>query len=262
VDQEKIVNSRAIHLRRSLLLRDVARWQDLRADQAAAAGDVSGGLTMKRQNLRVIDQYANAGASTAYEEIGTTIRVAAVAQMSTLANHHQDLLSAKELEEIEAWEVNARLAKKILQQAAVEMPSNKRKQPAWSRHEMLICAVIVGTSLSLAVILLLVGLATIGLSRVGKTAEDRRFGACPVAGCGICGHGCGLRTCAFKNYSRGSSSLDIDGPGRRHAAGVGVVDCLELAAPPGFQIQSSHDADLCVRAVHPVWIDIDHRSQQ
>lgn len=177
IDQEKIVNSRTIHLRRSLLLRDIFRWQDLCADEAAAAGDVSAALIMKRQNLRLLDQYTSAGALTAYEEIGTAIRVAAAAQLSNLANQHQDLCSAKELEEIEGWEVNARLAKKVLQQAGGEMPSTKRQRPSLGRPAMLIRAMIVGTSLSLAIVLLLVGVAAIGLSRVGKNCDLPTIGA-------------------------------------------------------------------------------------
>ncbi len=45
-EHEQIVNSRAIHLRRSVLLRNVWRWQGMRADEAAAAGDLNVALAL------------------------------------------------------------------------------------------------------------------------------------------------------------------------------------------------------------------------
>jgi hypothetical protein len=177
VDHEQIANSRAIHLRRSLLLRDIWRWQGLRADQTAAAGDIGAALTMKRQNLRLTNQYTSTGPSTAYDDIGLALRLAAAAQLRALADQHEELLSAKELEEIGEWEAGARLARKVTQQAALLMPANQRQQPGTDSPTTVVRAMIAVLSLSLAVLLLLVGLVAIVSSRFSTNRSLPKIGA-------------------------------------------------------------------------------------
>lgn len=180
-DRETIVNSRTIHLRRSVLLRSVWRWHGLRGDEAAAAGEVMAALTMKRQSLRLIDQFTSAGPFTEYDNVAIACRVATAVQMNTLANDYEDLFTADELQEINALEEDARLTNKVIEQAARELAANRPQRPSGISFTgspgAVICAVVVGISPSVAVILLLVGFAAIALSRVAKHRDLPKIGA-------------------------------------------------------------------------------------
>lgn len=168
-DHEKIVNSRFIHMRRSLLLRNVGRWQGYRADAVAEEGDVRKALAMQRENLRLLDQFTGVGASAAYDNVALACRVSTTYQMSALVSKHKELFSAEEIEEIAGIEENARLTNKVVGQAAQELAKNRPQGRTGitmtGSPSRMISAIVVGISPSLVVILVLVGLLAIGLSR-------------------------------------------------------------------------------------------------
>lgn len=173
-DHEKIVNSRELYTRRSLLLRDVWRWQGSRADEAAAAGDVIASLDMHRQNLHLIDQFTGAGPSTAYSDIAMAIRLGALSQLSTLANEHKDEVLAEELAEIDVLERDARLGIKVIHQTGWILAASKAQPPtnlSFSIFLMAVGALVAGLSPALVVILLLLGLAAVAPARLATSRD-------------------------------------------------------------------------------------------
>jgi len=168
--QLEAVNSRSTYLRRSGLLRRVWRWQRLRAHEKASAGDVEGALALERQNLHMISQYTNAGASNAYDQVAMACKVATAETMRTLARKYKDALTASELQEILALHENAMLEQKVIEQASRELAKGK-KQPRVAFQftvagTTLMVWMIVGVAPALVVVLILAGLGAIILSRV------------------------------------------------------------------------------------------------
>ncbi len=179
-DHEKIVNSRFIHMRRSLLLRSVWRWHGYRADAVAAESDIRKALAMQRENLRLLDQFTGVGASAEYDNIAIALRVSTTYQMNTLVSKHKELFSAEEIEEIAVLEENARLTKKVVEQAARELAKNRPQRRTGititGSPSTVLSALVVGISPSLVVILILVGLLAIGLSRIGSDRDLPKIG--------------------------------------------------------------------------------------
>ncbi len=179
-DREKIINDRLIHLRRSLLLRYIWRWQGLRASKAAAEGDVRKALAMRRDNLRMIDQYTGSSISTKYDDTALACRIATTYRMSHFVTKHAKLFPAAIIAEVEALEITARLEKEIVKQATREWAKNHPQRQIGITFAGNFAATVVGISLSLVVILLLVGLLGIGMAHI---ASDRAF-----PGIGAIGH--------------------------------------------------------------------------
>ncbi|MCR9115805.1 MAG: hypothetical protein NXI22_02520, partial [bacterium] len=173
-DHEKIVNSRLIHIRRSVLLRSVWRWQGLRASEAAANEDVRMALAMERSNLHMINQFTS-GASTRYDNIAIACRVSTTYQMNTLVIEHRELFSKAEVEDVRALEENAQVAVKVARQAAQELAKNRPPQQSGTiftgSPATLISATVFGVSPSLVVVLILAGVLAFGLSRIGSDRE-------------------------------------------------------------------------------------------
>jgi len=177
---EKIVNSRLIHMRRSLLLRSVWRWHGYRADALAAEGDVRRALAMQRENLRLLNQFTGVGASAEYDNIAIAIRVSTTYQMNTLVSEHKDFFQAEQIEEIALLEENARLTRKVVEQAARELAKNRPQRRTGititGSPSTVLSALVVGISPSLVVILILVGLLAVGLSRIGRERDLPKVG--------------------------------------------------------------------------------------
>ena len=177
-DHEKIVNSRLIHIRRSMLLRSVWQWQYFRASEVVT--DVRKALAMQRKNLRLINQFTGVGASTKYDNIAIACRVATTYRMNTLVNEHKESFPAAEIEDVKALEERARLTKKVVEQAAREFAKHRPRRQAGvtftGSPATVICALVVGISLSLVVILILVSLLAIGFSRIGNDRDLPKIG--------------------------------------------------------------------------------------
>jgi hypothetical protein len=168
-DHEQIVNSRGIHLRRSLLLRGVWRWQRLRAEEKASAGDVGAALALKRQNLHLIAQYTGAGDSTAYDHVATACKVATTATMRTLADEHRGSVGDSDIKEIVGLQEVCLVEQKVLEHAGRELAKGKIRPRAGLTFAgdgaTVAAALVVGAAPSLVVLLLVAGLAATILSR-------------------------------------------------------------------------------------------------
>ncbi len=165
--QERIVNSRTISLRRSLLLIDLWRWQGYRAQEKASADDVAGALALERQNLHVIAQYMQGGAGAAYDLVAIAGKAATAARMTELADQHKDLLSAAEAAQIDDLLQAAMLDKKVMQNVGQKLNEGKpalRQGSLTPDSATAACGMVCGVALSLAVPLFLVGLAAAILS--------------------------------------------------------------------------------------------------
>ncbi|MEO1528661.1 MAG: hypothetical protein AAFX06_24840, partial [Planctomycetota bacterium] len=68
-EHEKVANSRLIPIRRSLLLRNLWRWQGMRAEEAESEGDVQRALALHRENHRLIKQFLAAGGAVRYDNV-------------------------------------------------------------------------------------------------------------------------------------------------------------------------------------------------
>ncbi len=174
-DHVHIINSRGIHLRRSALLNGVWRWQQLRADERASAGDVEAALALKRQNLHLIDQYTGADDSTAYDLIAIACRSATVITVKTLADKHKALVGSSEMEDIADLQESALLERRVLEHALRGLPTGNNWLGIGGtfRSDVLTvaAAVFVGVAPSLVVLLLLVGLAATILSRCSVDSD-------------------------------------------------------------------------------------------
>ena len=179
-DHEKIVNSRPIHMRRSLLLRGVWRWHGYRADAVAAEGDVRKALAMQRENLHLLNQFTGVGASAEYDNIAIARRVSTSYQMSTIVRKHKELFSAEVIEEIAVLEENARLTKTVVEQAARELAKNRPQRRTGititGRPSTVLSALAVGIAPSLAIILTFVGVLAVGFSRIVSECELPKVG--------------------------------------------------------------------------------------
>ena len=179
-DHEKIVNSRLIHMRRSLLLRSVWRWHGYRADAVAAEGDVRKALAMQRESIRLLNQFTGVGASAQYDNVALVCRNSTTYQMNTLVRKHKELFSAEEIEEIAVLEENARLTNKVVEQAARELAKNRPQRQTGititGSPFAVLSALVVWISPSLVVILIVVGLLAVGLSRIGSERDLPKIG--------------------------------------------------------------------------------------
>lgn len=172
-DHEHLVNSRGIHLRRSVLLHDVWRWQGLRATEQASAGDPTAALNLCRQNLHLLDQYEAAGASTAYDQVAITCKVASASQMQTFADALKGAMSDSERRQIASDREGANLQEEIVKCAARDLASSKNPPRVIGTMVVtgtingpaLVSALIVSFAPSVVVLLLLFTLLATILSR-------------------------------------------------------------------------------------------------
>jgi hypothetical protein len=148
IDHPTIVNSRGIFYRKSILLRDVARWQWLRAEAEAADGDFATALALHGGNVNLYRQFAAAGRSAAYDNILTACRAATTSQLIDLGRKFQDSLSAEELHEIEAVCHQARIDKQVVDLAAQSLSSGNAQQKAGLRVNSDPWAIALGFSIS------------------------------------------------------------------------------------------------------------------
>lgn len=128
VEHPYIVNGRSIHIRRSMLLRTVARWQGRRADAAGAADDYQAALAMHRENHRMFEQFAATGKSSAYDNTLLACRNATTSQMMELATKYRDELSADQLQEIETICERASVDRAVVQNAALLLAGGNQQR--------------------------------------------------------------------------------------------------------------------------------------
>ncbi len=178
-DHDKIIESRLIHARRASLLLSVWQWQDSRASEVEA-GDIQKALAMRRKNLRLIDQFTGASASTKYDSIAIAVRSATAYRINTLVNEHKELFPAAEIDDARALEESARLTSKVVKSALKLVKNGPQRQAGTvitGSPTTVICALFVEISPSLVVILMLVGFLAIGFSRIGRDRDLPRIGA-------------------------------------------------------------------------------------
>ncbi|MCX7428117.1 MAG: hypothetical protein NTW96_21115 [Planctomycetia bacterium] len=178
-DRERIVNSGRFFFRRTLLLSVVLRWQALRADEQASAGNVAAAVALCRQNLHAVDQYERGGAGTAYDLVADARKVEAAWKMKTFADVH-DLAAS----DAEKRQFQARLESAIVDQQVVTMATNnwasgKGPPAGTSRGAAFASGLLAGTAPPVIVLLLLVGLLATLLSRRLAPGESPVVG--PVA---------------------------------------------------------------------------------
>lgn len=179
-EHEKIVGSRLIHIRRSILLRDVWRVHGYRADAVMADGDVRKAFTMQHENLQMLNQFASVGPSAEYDNVAMTLRVSTTHRLNTLASEHREALRAEEIEETLVLEEKDRLSKKVVEQAMREMAKNRLRRSTALVSSAIPSAVlstlVVEISPSLAVILIMLSMLAIPLSRIGSDQELPKIG--------------------------------------------------------------------------------------
>ena len=122
---EPVVNSRGIHLRRSRLLTDVTRWQDLRAGAAAVAGNFSSALAMARR-ICTSSTSSRAGLATAHDDFAVACRLRTTARLNRLARQHGDAFAEQELADCQTLEEDARLDQKVMEQAGQVLTAGQR----------------------------------------------------------------------------------------------------------------------------------------
>ncbi len=178
-DHEAILNSRGMSTRCVILVRDLWRWQKLRADQKATAGDPAAALMLSRQNLRMFDQFHAGNDAAAYEATTVLLKSIIASQMQTLADSLKDTISAAERRQIATGCEEAMLEREVVYYVAKNRASaaipptlapGATGGAAWGE------ASLVGSGPSLVVLLLLIGLPALVISR--HTAEN----SVPVVG--------------------------------------------------------------------------------
>lgn len=177
-DHERIVNSRGIHLRRSVLLRDTWRWQGYRESQRASAGDPASALMLSRQNRHLIDQYEMGGASTAYDQVAMACKKGTSLRMQKFAGALHDAKGNSERQQIVAIREAEIIQREVVKCAATDLASGKIEPPTafCGAFLFLADALIVGVAPSLVVLLVLFGFPVTVMSR--RLAD----GGLPVVG--------------------------------------------------------------------------------
>ena len=163
-----VVGSRNIHVRRSVLFRDVWRWQGARSTEKAAAGDIEAALAMERQNLHLCGQFAAEGPSTAYDLTTAFFKLATTDALKSFAEKHQEALGAAEVERIALLNESAKIDKMVIGKAANLLPQNRnRTSTGWEWISAvnswgLLSGIFVNFTPSFVVLLLFIGaLATV-----------------------------------------------------------------------------------------------------
>ena len=178
-DHEAILNSRGMSTRCVILLRDLWRWQMLRADEKATAGDPTAAMMLSRQNLRMINQFQAGSGAAAYDLTTLLVKSIIASQMQKFADSLKGTISAAQRRQIATDCEAAMLEREIVNYVEMNRASAVISPPtapgatggaAWGE------ASLVGHGPSLVVLLLLIALPALVLSR--RTAEN----SVPVVG--------------------------------------------------------------------------------
>jgi hypothetical protein len=121
IEHEEVINRRRIFTRHYRLLHDVWSWQYRRADQAFANGSSHLSLAIHRQNLRLIDQFAEVGTWTKYQEVVFNLRALTIGQLRSLTSKHNDLFTNDEISEVGELNRETRIAKRVWEEASKEL---------------------------------------------------------------------------------------------------------------------------------------------
>lgn len=175
-----------IYFRWRMLPQELCGWQAMRADEEEAAGRLSSALAIRRQSLRLIDQYVSVNLSTACSDVAMDLRVTTTGHMRSLAEKLADSLSPEELASIAGLEENARLDREVVREADrlrwLEQAADRAARGdcdwlfGYSSHAMVIARVAVGMLPSLALVLLLIGVTARLLSRLARQQALPRIG--------------------------------------------------------------------------------------
>ncbi|MBC8356967.1 MAG: hypothetical protein H8E66_33770 [Planctomycetes bacterium] len=158
-----IINSRTVHYQRQLLLRDLWRWQDYRAQEAADTGNIPDAVNLHRQNLDLIAQYTNTGPTQAYDNVPIYCKVATTTSMRKLSDSHPGEVSSGHSEDIIALQKEAMLRQKVVERAGRALAKGKpqRRSGLTISNDLasVLAAVFVGIAPTLVILLLAFGIA-------------------------------------------------------------------------------------------------------